>query len=175
MFCCKMFCCKKRMTIDYEEPRNKLLNNNNNANNNNTSEGTKPVKGLTVKYEKIIGELSDTSCENIPPPVPPRNVSQRNSQEVNQVEIFKNENNNDDNESLFNISINHSILSGSLNKLNGSGSGSIRSGEIHILGDAGDTESGTSEEKNEIEPLFTLNITIKNERNGVLIHRKVYL
>ena len=73
-------------------------------------------------------------------------------------------------ESLFNISINHSILSEKLGS-----NGSFRSKNVQILCGNEDNETDGSEENERIEPLFTLNISVKNERNGVLIHRKIYL
>jgi hypothetical protein len=72
-------------------------------------------------------------------------------------------------ESLFNISVNHSILSEKI------GNGSFKSGNVRILRGKDDEFREDDMKDNEIEPIITVNISIKNERNGVLIHRKIYL
>jgi hypothetical protein len=117
-----------------------------------------------VKYEKVIGEVSDTSCEPVlsptpPPPPPPR---ERISFLVNDKE--DNSIKSSEDESLFNISVNHSILSEKFGN-----NSSFKSRNVRIL------RKEEEEDDKKIEPLFTLNISIKNERNGVLIHRKIYL
>lgn len=122
-----------------------------------------------VKYEQIVGDFSDTSCEqvNSPPTPPPRDENKRISFLVHDKE--DNSKNSSEEDSLFNISVNHSILSEKIGA-----NGSFRSRNVQIL--SGDNMSRESEEiGDKIEPLFTLNISIKNERNGVLIHRKIYL
>ena len=123
-----------------------------------------------VKYEKIIGELSDTSCEPVmsPTPTPPQRDRDRarisflvNDKEDNSIK-------SSEDESLFNISVNHSILSEKI------GNGSFNSGNVRILRGK-DDELRDRDRDREIEPIITVNISIKNERNGVLIHRKIYL
>ena len=133
-----------------------------------------------VKYEQIVGDFSDTSCEqvNSPPTPPPRDENKRISFLVHDKE--DNSKNSSEEDSLFNISVNHSILSEKIGA-----NGSFRSRNVQILSgngnekvkqDEDDLSSRESEEiGDKIEPLFTLNISIKNERNGVLIHRKIYL
>lgn len=134
-----------------------------------------------VKYEKVIGEFSDTSCEPVlstTPTPPPRDESKRISFLVHDKE--DNSKNSSEEDSLFNISVNHSILSEKIGA-----SSSFRSRNVQILSgngnekvkqDEDDLSSRESEEiGDKIEPLFTLNISVKNERNGVLIHRKIYL
>ena len=121
-----------------------------------------------VKYEQIVGDFSDTSCEQVasPPTPPPKRISFL----VHDKE--DNSKNSSEEDSLFNISVNHSILSEKIGA-----NGSFRSRNVQILsGDNMSRESEVSSENGDkIEPLFTLNISIKNERNGVLIHRKIYL
>jgi len=115
-----------------------------------------------VKYEQIIGEFSDTSCEPVLSPTPTPPPRERISFLVNDKE--DNSIKSSEDESLFNISVNHSILSEKI------GNSSFKSGNVRIL-------SGKDDElrDKEIEPIITVNISIKNERNGVLIHRKIYL
>jgi hypothetical protein len=125
-----------------------------------------------VKYEKIIGELSDTSCEPVmsPTPTPPPRDRERISFLVNDKE--DNSIKSSEDESLFNISVNHSILSEKF------GNGSFNSGNVRILSgkdEDKDLRDRDREIEREIEPIITVNISIKNERNGVLIHRKIYL
>jgi hypothetical protein len=56
------------------------------------------------------------------------------------------------------------------------GNGSFNSGNVRILSGKYDDElRGDDMKDKEIEPIITVNISIKNERNGVLIHRKIYL
>lgn len=113
-----------------------------------------------VKYEKIIGDTSDTSCEHVDAPTPPPRISfllceqEDNSNtstnitsanDTNTSSSSKNSTTESDDD-MFNVSVNHNILSRSFKR------------------------KDDSSEK--IEPLFTINISIKNERNGVLIHRK---
>jgi len=120
----------------------------------------------TVKYEKVIGELSDTSCEPVlstPPTPPPR---ERISFLVHDKEDNSEKSSEED--SLFNISVNHSILSEKLGA-----NSSFKSRNVMIL--SGKDDEVSSEIGDKIEPLFTINISVKNERNGVLIHRKIYL
>ena len=127
-----------------------------------------PVK--LVKYEKVIGDVSDTSCELVPPPLPPPRDERISFLAKDE------ENNSSENESMFNISVNHSILSEKIGA-----SSSFKSKNVRILKKREDSEEDnqSSEELREndskIEPLITLNISVKNERNGVLIHRKIYL
>jgi len=115
-----------------------------------------------VKYEKIIGDTSDTSCEA---PTPPPRISFLLCEQEDNSNTIANDNNNTNNstsssnisisknstsesdDDMFNVSVNHNILSRSFKR-----------------------KDVDSVEK--IEPLFTINISIKNERNGVLIHRK---
>jgi hypothetical protein len=147
MFACGCF--KKKKLIlkppEYVEPRKSVIE--------------------LVKYEKVIGEFSDTSCEQVltstPTPPPPPRESNRISFLVNDKE------DNSDNESLFNISVNHSILSGKIGP-----NSSFKSRNVRILSKE-DTESEDIGDK--IEPLLTINISVKNERNGVLIHRKFFV
>jgi hypothetical protein len=124
-----------------------------------------------VKYEKIIGELSDTSCELVmsPKPTPPPRDRARISFLVNDKE--DNSIKSSEDESLFNISVNHSILSEKI------GNSSFKSGNVRILRGKDDELRNEDEDlrDKEIEPIITVNISIKNERNGVLIHRKIYL
>ena len=119
-----------------------------------------------VKYEKIIGELSDTSCEPVVPTPPPRDRARIsflvNDKEDNSIK-------SSEDESLFNISVNHSILSEKF------GNGSFNSGNVRILSGKDDELRDDEMRDKEIEPIITVNISIKNERNGVLIHRKIYL
>lgn len=106
-----------------------------------------------VKYEKIIGDTSDTSCEA---PTPPPRISfllceqednsNTSANDTNTSSSSKNSTTESEDD-MFNVSVNHNILS--------------RSFKRKVV---------DSHEK--IEPLFTINISIKNERNGVLIHRK---
>ena len=130
-------------------------------------EPTQSQRVQLVKYEKVIGEVSDTSCEVIAPTPPPRDENKRISFLV-RGDKEDNSQKSGDEESLFNISVNHSILSEKIGA-----SSSFRSRNVQIL--SGKDEKVTSEIGDNIEPLFTLNISIKNERNGVLIHRKIYL
>ena len=129
-----------------------------------------PVPRKKPKYEKVFGEISDTSCENVAPPVPPPRQINFQIKEDNSQKSSSSEE-----ESLFNISMNHSILSESIHEI-----GSVHDvGSIHEIGSIGSrgVRILTSERNDdaEIEPIFTINISIKNERNGVLIHRKIYL
>jgi hypothetical protein len=120
-----------------------------------------PTTGVVelVKYEKIIGDTSDTSCEQVTAPTPPPRISfllceqEDNSStnitstnNTNTSSSSKNSTSESDDD-MFNVSVNHNILSRSFKR-----------------------KEVDSPEK--IEPLFTINISIKNERNGVLIHRK---
>lgn len=117
-----------------------------------------------VKYEKVIGELSDTSCEPVmpcTPTPPPRNESNRISF------LVKDKEDNSENESLFNISVNHSILSEKIGTTS-----SFKSKNVRILSKE---ESESEDIGDKIEPLLTINISVKNERNGVLIHRKFFV
>jgi hypothetical protein len=122
-----------------------------------------------VKYEKVIGELSDTSCEPVRPTPPPRD-----RERIGFLVCDKEDNSQKSSEedSLFNISVNHSILSERIGSCN-----SFRNRNVQILsGNRSELEEGDDDVSREkIEPLFTINISIKNERNGVLIHRKIYL
>ena len=126
-----------------------------------------PVPRKKPKYEKVFGEMSDTSCENVAPPIPP-------PRQIN-FKIKEDKSSSSEEESLFNISMNHSILSESIHEI-----GSVHDvndiGSIHKVGSIGSRGVRIlTSERNEIEPIFTINISIKNERNGVLIHRKIYL
>jgi hypothetical protein len=133
-------------------------------------EPTQSQRVQLVKYEKVIGEFSDTSCEVIAPTPPPRDENKRISFLV-RGDKEDNSQKSGDEESLFNISVNHSILSEKFGA-----SSSFRSRNVQILsGNGKEDEKVSSEIGDKIEPLFTLNISIKNERNGVLIHRKIYL
>lgn len=138
------------------------------------NEYLEPIKNNVklVKYEKVLGELSDTSLEQVAPTPPPRNDANR----IN-FTLKENENNSEkssESDSLFNISINHSILSEKIGC-----NTSFRSGNVQILSGSiknyEDGEEDTDSRGSNIEPLFTVNISVKNERNGVLIHRKIYL
>ena len=123
-----------------------------------------------VKYEKIIGELSDTSCEPVVPTPPPRDRD-RERERISFLVNDKEDNSikSSEDESLFNISVNHSILSEKF------GNGSFKSGNVRILSGKDDELRDNEMRDKEIEPIITVNISIKNERNGVLIHRKIYL
>lgn len=127
-----------------------------------------------VKYEQIVGDFSDTSCEPVlsstpTPTPPPRDESKRISFLVHDKE--DNSKNSSEEDSLFNISVNHSILSEKIGA-----SSSFRSKNVQILsGNENEDDLSSRESEEKIEPLFTLNISVKNERNGVLIHRKIYL
>jgi hypothetical protein len=150
--CCRLK--KKELNLkppDYVEPRKSVVE--------------------LVKYEQIVGDFSDTSCEQVAPTPPPRDENKRISFLVHDKE--DNSKNSSEEESLFNISVNHSILSEKIGA-----SSSFRSKNVQILSGSGkeDDVSRESEEiGDKIEPLFTINISVKNERNGVLIHRKIYL
>jgi hypothetical protein len=122
-----------------------------------------------VKYEQIIGEFSDTSCEPVLSPTPTPPPRERISFLVNDKE--DNSIKSSEDESLFNISVNHSILSEKI------GNSSFKSGNVRILKKKDDELRNEDEDlrDREIEPIITVNISIKNERNGVLIHRKIYL
>ena len=120
-----------------------------------------------VKYEKVIGELSDTSCEIVRPTPPPRD-RERISFLANDKEDNSEKSSEED--SLFNISVNHSILSEKF-----AANSSFKSRNVMILSTNGQKEENNAEVSEKIEPLFTINISVKNERNGVLIHRKIYL
>jgi hypothetical protein len=118
-----------------------------------------------VKYEKVIGEFSDTSCEVIAPTPPPRErIIKDKEDNASYKKNTGDKKDTSDEDSLFNISVNHSILSEKFGA-----SSSFRSRNVQILSGKDDNEMDG------LEPLFTLNISIKNERNGVLIHRKIYL
>jgi hypothetical protein len=124
-----------------------------------------------VKYEKIAGELSDTSCEPVlstTPTPPPRDKSKQISFLVCDKEDNSEKSSEDD--SLFNISVNHSILSEKF-----AANSSFKSRNVMILSGKEDELTNQTEIGDKIEPLFTINISVKNERNGVLIHRKIYL
>jgi len=124
-------------------------------------EPSKKSKVELVKYEKVIGELSDTSYEPVLSPTPTPPPRDRISFLANEKE-----DNSSENDSMFNISVNHSILSERI--------GSFRSRNVRILkGNEQNVDELYNGDK--IEPLFTINISVKNERNGVLIHRKIYL
>jgi hypothetical protein len=122
-----------------------------------------------VKYEKVIGEFSDTSCEPVMSPTPTPPPRERISFLVNDKE--DNSIKSSEDESLFNISVNQSILSEKICN------GSFKSGNVRILKKKDDELRNEDEDlrDREIEPIITVNISIKNERNGVLIHRKIYL
>jgi hypothetical protein len=121
-----------------------------------------------VKYEQIVGEFSDTSCEPVLSPTPTPPPRERISFLVNDKE--DNSIKSSEDESLFNISVNHSILSEKIGS-------SFKSGNVRILKKKNDELRAEDEDlrDREIEPIITVNISIKNERNGVLIHRKIYL
>jgi hypothetical protein len=123
-----------------------------------------------VKYEQIVGEFSDTSCEPVlsAPTPPPRDESKRISFLVCDKEDNSEKSSEED--SLFNISVNHSILSEKFGA-----NSSFKSRNVMILSGKDDEVSNETEIGDKIEPLFTINISVKNERNGVLIHRKIYL
>ena len=124
-----------------------------------------------VKYEKIIGELSDTSCEPVMSPTPTPPPRDRDRERISFLVNDKEDNSikSSEDESLFNISVNHSILSEKF------GNGSFNSGTVRILSGKDDELRDNEMRDKEIEPIITVNISIKNERNGVLIHRKIYL
>lgn len=98
-----------------------------------------------VKYEQVVGDL----CLKTPP-----------GERISFLVVHDKEDNSkksSDDET----SVNHSILSGK-NSVSSSENGLILRKEEDLR-------------DKEIEPLFTVNISVKNERNGVLIHKKIYL